>query len=77
MQSNSETYIMQLPDGSIKHCLFPDGLNVNNRCTYFLFESIPPLKRGDLDYDETHITLRGLEILILDLAEDNFYTRSV
>ena len=67
MQAKSETYIMQLPDGSIKHCLFPDGLNVNNRCTYFLFESMPLLRRGDLNYDETHITLRGLEILILDL----------
>lgn len=63
----AETYIVHDFNGEKKYCCFPNGYKTDSPSKYLMFSRTAPLQRGDAGYDETHCSIRGLEILTLNL----------
>ena len=66
----AETYTFIDAVANKRYCFFPCGLNLEGTSSYYYFEAVKPLVRGDIGYEETDVRIRGLVILSLDLRTE-------
>ena len=66
----AETYTFVDAVANKRYCFFPCGLNLEGTSSYYYFEAVKPLVRGDIGYEETDVRIRGLVILSLDLRTE-------
>jgi hypothetical protein len=67
----AETYTFIDAVANKRYCFFPCGLNLEGTSSYYYFEAVKPLVRGDIGYEETEdVRIRGLVILSLDLRTE-------
>ena len=59
----AESYTSIGAGGNKMYCFFPCGLNLDMTSSYYHFEAINPLVRGDIGYEEIDVRIRGLVIL--------------